>query len=165
MRLQAIGIAIRRARQTQKLTQARLATAAGVSRVTLNQLEGGLFPDLGIRKVQAILGQLGLALAVEPVVKERKPDFVSMACTTASVSFKSALAEDELIQSLLSGKAPLGRRPHLRTLLDEGSDSLLRGLVDEVGGWTKPGRVEKNLARLARELGSKRDTRTWLMTD
>jgi hypothetical protein len=139
--------------------------AAGVSRVTLNQLEGGLFADLGVRKVQAILGKLGLALAVEQVVKERKPDFVSMACTTASVSFKNILTEDELIRALLSGKAPSGKRPHLRALLDEGSGSLLRGLVAEAAGWSKPGKVEKNLATLAKELGSTRDTKTWLTTD
>lgn len=30
----------------------------------LNQLENGLFPDLGVKKLRAILDQVGLALAI-----------------------------------------------------------------------------------------------------
>lgn len=162
MRLQELGFAIRRARSDQGLTQAQLASATGLSRVTLNQLESGLIRDLGVRKVQTILSTLGLAFALKPVVKDRKPDFIRMACTTASVSFREPLTGDELIQALLSGKAPPRRKPHLRTLLDEGTPGLLRGLINEISVWTKPGRVEKNLVKLAAELKVTRDTGNWL---
>ena len=154
MRLQELGYEIRRARLASGLTQAQLASAAGLTRTTLNQLENGVFPDLGVRKVQAILEKLGLALSIQPAGKRHRPDFIRMACTTANVSYKSALTEDELIQALLTGKIPPRRRPHLRTLLDEATPAQLVGLVSEVSQWAKPGRVEKNISKIAAEIGS-----------
>jgi len=164
VRLQELGYAIRQARLERGLTQARLANAAGLSRTTLNQLENGLFPDLGVRKVLAILEKLRLDLAVQPVPETRRPDFIRMACTTANVSYKIALTEDELIRALLTGKTPAGKRPHLRALLDEAAPELLRGLVGEAGKWTKPSRVEKNLGKIAHDVGAARRMATWLKT-
>ncbi len=152
MRLQEIGYQIRQARAAQGLTQAQLSAAAGVSRTTLNQLENGLFPDLGIKKLRAILEQVGLALTIGPAQKTSAPDFIRMACTTASVSFRNALTEDELIRALLTGKIPPAKRPHFRTLLDEATPALRQGLIEEAGRWTKPGRVERNLAMIARDI-------------
>lgn len=162
MRLQQFGHEIRKARLARDLTQAQLAAAAGLSRTTLNQLENGLFPDLGVKKVQAILDRLGLDLTVEPAQKTRHPDFIQMACTTASVSFKESLAPDELVHALLSGKIPRNRRPHLRTLLEEAPRPLLEGLVQEVGKWAKPGKVAGNVEKIAVELGVSQRTRHWL---
>lgn len=164
MRLQDIGYQIRQARLERGLTQAQLALAAKVSRTTLNQLESGLFPDLGVKKLRAILDQLGLALTIQPAEKAAAPDFVSMACTTANVSFRDALSEDELIRALLTGKIPAGRRPHFRTLFDEAAPALLHGLAQEVSRWTKPGRLEKNLGKIAGEINSKRGVDVWLKT-
>jgi len=160
MRLQELGYTIRKARLGLGLTQAKLASGAGLSRTTLNLLENGLFPDLGIRKVKAILDQLGLTLLVQPAA--RVNDFVRMACTTANVSYRSSLTEDELVRALLNGKVPAGKRPHLRTLLEEAPAGLLRGLVKQASEWSKPGRVEKNLALIADEVGSSRKIRAWL---
>jgi transcriptional regulator with XRE-family HTH domain len=154
MRLQELGYAIRQARIAQGMTQARLARASGVSRVTLNQLENGLFPDLGVRKIEALLGNLGLELAVNEKPARPGTDFISMASTSASVSFKEPLSDDELIRVLLTGKVPANRRPHMRALFDEASPAMLRGLLEEVSRWTKPGRAEKNLAVLAKSLGT-----------
>jgi transcriptional regulator with XRE-family HTH domain len=164
MRAQELGYAIRRRRIERDLTQAQLAAAAGLSRTTLNQLETGLFTDLGVRKLQAILDQLGLTLSIREAPRASRPDFIRMACTTASVSYKSALTEDELVRSLISGKVPPGKRPHLRALLDEATTSLLKGLVRETSRWTKPGRVKKNIARIAREVGASRRIDEWLTT-
>src|SRR6266581_2414961 len=146
MRLQEIGYEIRRARLGRGMTQAALAKAAGLSRVTLNQLETGVFPDLGAKKLQGLLEHLGLTLALQPAEGRRGSDFVRVAATTASVSFKQPLTEDELIRALLTGKIPPGKRPHLRLLFEEAAPSLMRGLINELSQWTKPGRVEKNLA-------------------
>ena len=156
MRVLELGYAIRQARTRQGMTQARLARASGISRVTLNQLENGLFPDLGIRKVQALLKNLGLELAIAESASRHNPDFVGMASTSASVSFRKALSDEELIRILLTGKVPPDKRPHMRALLDEASPKLLQGLLEEVGRWTKPGRVEKNMATIARTLGTAR---------
>jgi DNA-binding XRE family transcriptional regulator len=164
VRLQELGFEIRRARQARALTQAKLATAAGLSRTTLNLLENGVFPDLGVKKLSAILDQVGLLLTVHQAPKAAPQDFIRMACTTASVSYRHPLTEDQLIRALLDGKIPAGRKPHMRTLFDEATPALLKGLVAEVSRWTKPGRVEKNLARISRGIGSTRKFTEWLKT-
>ncbi len=84
--------------------------------------------------------------------KKRGPDFVRMACISASVSFRERLTEDELVRALLSGKVPRNRRPHLRSLLEEAPDTLLKGLLEQVDERTKPGKVEKNLLKIAAAL-------------
>lgn len=162
MRLQELGHEIRKARTARGLTQAQLAVSAGLSRTTLNQLENGLFPDLGVKKVQAILENLGLNFAVEQARKPRRPNFIGMACITASVSYKDALSQDALVRTLLSGKVPRNRRPHFRTLLEEAPRPLIEGLVNEVGRWAKPGKVAGNVARIAATLGASRRVQDWL---
>lgn len=164
MRIQEVGSEIRRARQARRLTQAQLARATGLSRETLNLLESGLVRDLGIRKVLAVLDQLGLNVALQQGMRPRRPDYVRMACTSANVSFKSALAEDELIHALVTGKVPAKRGPHLRTLLDEAPVALLQGLVEEAAGWMKPGKLERNLRKLVSDLGVSRSAEGWLKT-
>jgi len=161
--LQAIGQEIRRARLTRGLTQAQLAAAVHITRTTLNRLENGLVKDLGIRKVQAILEELGLALAVERTPR-KAPDFLRLASAAASVSFKTALSERELLHALLTGKVPPNRRPHLRALLEEAPRALLKGLIQQVRGHSTPGKVERNLNRLAVALGLPEDSEKWLTT-
>lgn len=157
MRLQEIGFRLRAARLEQKRTQAQLAKAAGVSRTTLNQLESGLVIDLGVQRLRAILREVGLDLLLGQSNSDPAPDFIRMAATSASVSFRTPLSEDELIRALLTGKVPASRRPHFRTLLEEASPALLQGLVEEARRWTKPGRVERNLAQIASYLNLKRE--------
>lgn len=153
MRLYELGYFIRKARLARGLTQERLAGSAGLSRTTMNQLENGVFPDLGVNKAQAVLDQLGLELRVEPASRTGRPDFVRMACTSASVSFREPLTEKELLRGLLTGGIPRKRRPHFRALFEEVPASVLKGLVHELGKWTSPERVEKNVLRIAESLG------------
>jgi transcriptional regulator with XRE-family HTH domain len=153
MRLYELGYFIRKARLARGLTQERLADAAGLSRTTMNQLENGVFPDLGMNKAQAVLDHLGLELRVEAASKARRPDFIRMACLSASTSFREPLAEKELVRGLLTGAIPRKRRPHFRALFEEVPASVLKGLVHELGKWTSPQRVEKNRRRLAQSLG------------
>src|SRR5688500_4218465 len=136
MRIPELGQALRTARTAQGLTQAELAAAAGLTRNTLNRIENGLFPDLGIRKASALLQKLGLDLEVKAMKsKPTKPDFIEMACASAGVSFKRQLTSDELVQALLSGKAPKDKHAHFIVLLEEAPPALLNGLVQQVGGW------------------------------
>jgi transcriptional regulator with XRE-family HTH domain len=161
MRLPEIGHAIRRARLARKLTQAELASAVGLSRITLNQLESGIVSDLGIRKVQAVMDELGLHLVVTGAERE-PPDFVKIAATAASVSFRERLTPEELVTILLKGRVPAAKRPQMRALLEEATPALMKGLIEEVGRWSKPGRIEKNLARIAHELDAAGNIEQWL---
>jgi transcriptional regulator with XRE-family HTH domain len=162
MRLQEIGSAIRAARAAGVLTQAELAARAGLSRTTLNQLENGVFPDIGVKKVQNILDVLDLNLSVVKAPKKRAPDFVRMACTSANVRYREPLTDDELVHALLSGKVSRNRRSHLRSLLEEAPEAVLKGLVGQVGGWAKPGKVEKNLLKIAEALDASHRVSKWL---
>lgn len=87
-----------------------------------------------------------------------------MACTTANVSYRSALTEEQLIRALLTGKVPLNRAAHIRTLLDEAPVALLTGLAMEAARWASPGKLQRNLSRLAREVGASRGIDEWLKT-
>ena len=162
MRIQELGHEIRRARLARGMTQAELAVAAGISRSTLNLLENGLVRDLGVRKVLAVLDRLGLDLTWQQGGRPRRPDYVRMACTSANVSFKSALTDDELIHALVTGKVPAGRSAHLRSLLNEAPTTLLKGLAEETERWTRPGKLEKNLERLVHDTGASRRIDEWL---
>ena len=154
MVLQELGKAVRKARITRGLTQAQLAAAAGLSRNTLNRLENGLFPDLGVKKAQAILEKLGMELTMKPAkAKSGKADFVGMASSSASVSFKKQLTPEELVHALLSGKATPGKEAHFIALLDEAPGALLKGRLGQVGAWVKPGKIEKNLQKIAAQVG------------
>ena len=165
MRIQELGGEIRKARQARGMTQAQLAREAGLSRETLNLLENGLVRDLGVRKVLAVLDHVGLDLAVQHEPMSRKPDYVHMACVTANVSFKSTLTEDELIHALMTGKVPAKRAPHLRTLIGEAPEALLRGLLREAARWTRPGKLQGNIRKLAQALGVSRSIDAWFKTD
>ena len=162
MKLEEIGNEIRRFRRARGLTQLQLATAAHVTRTTLNQLENGLLKDLGIRKVQAILDQVGLVLKVaDASVEPKSTDFLRLASTSASVSFKDALTEKELLRVLMTGKVPAERRPHMRLLLEEAPRSLVEGLAQQVARWARPGKVERNLDKIAADVGVAATARKW----
>lgn len=164
MRIQELGQEIRRARLARDLTQADLARTTGIARETLNRLERGLVPDLGLRKVLALLDHLGLSMALQHGGRPRRPNYLRMACTTANVSFKTALTEDELMRALITGKVPSGRSAHLRSMLDEAPVAMLTGLAEDAGKWTRPGRLQKNLEQLARDAGASRKIEEWLKT-
>jgi transcriptional regulator with XRE-family HTH domain len=164
VRIQDIGGEIRKAREGRGLTQAQLAREAGLSRETLNLLENGLLRDLGIRKILAVLEHLGLELTLQQASPTRQPDFLQMACTTANVSFRSTLTENELIHALMTGKVPARRAPHLRALLGEAPEPLLRGLVQEAARWARPGKVERNIRKLVQALGVPRNIGQWFKT-
>lgn len=64
--LERIGHGLREQRKKQRLTQAEVAKAAGMSRATLSQLENGSLSELGIKKVLRVAEILGLELALRP---------------------------------------------------------------------------------------------------
>jgi transcriptional regulator with XRE-family HTH domain len=165
MKLEELGHEIRRSRLSRGLTQAQLAEAADITRTTLNQLENGVIKDLGIRKVQALLDQLGLALLLDRTPQPKPPDYLRMASTAASVSFKTTLSERELLRALLTGKVPRDRHAHLRTLLEEAPRTLMKGLIQQLRRSTDPGKLERNLAKIATAVGSPESSNRWMTND
>ena len=61
-----IGRAIREERKMRRLTQGKIAAAAGISRATLSQIENGSIQEIGIRKVMRVLDCLDLELTTRP---------------------------------------------------------------------------------------------------
>jgi transcriptional regulator with XRE-family HTH domain len=61
-----IGRRIRLARKARRLTQAKLATALGMSRTTIGQIENGTVQDIGVRKLIRLMEFLELELRVRP---------------------------------------------------------------------------------------------------
>ncbi len=146
---------LRKSRQEAGLTQEALARLAGVSRVTVNQLENGALPELGCRKLFALLSAVGMELAVVPKATGER-DYLKLACASANVSYKISLKPDELARALLSGKIPAARRSHLRAVFDEAPEPVFEGLLSQVEAWSKPDRVRKNVQALAAQLDSRR---------
>ena len=62
-----IGEEIKKERRRKKITQATIASALGMSRSTISQIENGTVQDVGVRKLIRILDYLGLELKVHPV--------------------------------------------------------------------------------------------------
>ena len=152
MRLAQIGYRIRQGRLARGLTQARLAQDAGIARATLNQFENGLARDLGIAKVLRLLEAVGLEIIFASTPSRRPADYLAVAATAASVGFREALTEDQLLKALLTGKIPDKKRPHFRRLLEDSPPELIGHLTEQVGAWAKRGRVERNLLSIAKVL-------------
>ena len=63
--LSELGATLAVRRRALKLTQAELARRAGVSRELVSRLEGGSVPEVGVRKLIALLAALELELRVD----------------------------------------------------------------------------------------------------
>ncbi len=61
-----IGENIRKERKLRKLSQEKLASALGMSRATISQIESGSVQEIGVRKLMRILDYLDLELRVRP---------------------------------------------------------------------------------------------------
>jgi transcriptional regulator with XRE-family HTH domain len=66
MNLADLGRSVAAARRARRLSQTELGRAAGLSRQTISELERGVVPDLGVRKVARVLEVLELELLVRP---------------------------------------------------------------------------------------------------
>lgn len=162
MSLPDISAEVLRRRLAMGLTQAELAARAGLSRATVNAIENDTVPDIGARKLASLLEALGARLDVSTIPDKRSPDFLKIAATSASVSFREPLTPSELRKILLTGRVPRRKRPHVRAVLNEAPEPLWRGLAEQVGGLVTRDRFASNVANLARKLGSTRNLAAWL---
>ncbi|MDG9883931.1 helix-turn-helix transcriptional regulator [Pseudomonas putida CSV86] len=69
--MEAIGRTIKNLRKQKGLSQSELASQLGMSRSTISGIENNTVPEIGIRKVEAILNMLGYTLTA--VAQRRRP--------------------------------------------------------------------------------------------
>lgn len=145
------------------LSQAQVAALSGLSRQTVNQIETCAAPDLGLNKAERLASVLGLTLRVDAGrPKSSKPPRMSplvRAAATASVSYRTRLAEPTLKRILISGEVPERYIPHLYALLDDAPVSLLGAVAEQLSdaGELSSETVWKNYRKLARQVKSRRE--------
>ncbi|WP_175917170.1 helix-turn-helix transcriptional regulator [Burkholderia pyrrocinia] len=116
MQLHEIGQAAAKRRAELDLTQAQLAKLAGLSRLTVNQLETGKLKDLGINKLIPLLGLLGIELMTRARPAQNG---LYKAVVSANVSYKGELTERLLADALTTGHIPEGYESQFSVILDE----------------------------------------------
>ncbi|MYN16793.1 helix-turn-helix domain-containing protein [Rugamonas sp. FT107W] len=117
MNLAQIGGEIHSKRIQAGLLQEHVAKFAGLSRVTINQLENGTLKDLGYTKLKAVMDILGLDM--ETVQPSGLKSALTVAARSISTSYRDVMTPDMLSMVLRSGQAPDQFQPHLMALLDE----------------------------------------------
>jgi transcriptional regulator with XRE-family HTH domain len=117
MNLSHIGNEIHHKRVQAGLLQEHVARFAGLSRVTINQLENGTLKDLGYTKLKAVMDVLGLDMA--PVAQSGLKSALAIAARSISTSYRDVMSAEALSAALRSGVAPEQFEPHLMALLDE----------------------------------------------
>lgn len=117
MNLAQIGDEIHSKRVQVGLLQEHVAKFAGLSRVTVNQLENGTLKDLGYTKLKAVMDVLGLDMTT--VRPARLTSALAVAARSISTSYREIMTPEMLSMTLRSGVVPEQFQPHLMALLDE----------------------------------------------
>ena len=156
MDLVELGATIRRTRLASGISQAQLARMAGVSRATINYAETGR-SAIGADALLRILPPLGLSIASTRSVagREDRPA-VELLATSASVSFKETIPVAEVERALVTGTFADPWLPHITTIIDEASNSLLLRAVREIAAQTflPAATIWRNLRSLAEAVSS-----------
>jgi transcriptional regulator with XRE-family HTH domain len=160
MYFEEFGPKIRQARTAKKLTQEALARATNLSRTTINQLESGASPDIGVKKLLAVLDVLGLDLDVTKKSRKQPTDFLELACLSANVSYRGKLGKEELARALVTGKAPKDKRPQLRVVFDELPPSIFDGLVRQAAAFCSADKLAQNVSAIAKAIHSQKRSPT-----
>ena len=156
MNLADIGQLVHARRTALGLSQAQLATMSGLSRATINQLEGGSLVDLGAAKLIALLDLVGISL--DAGARKGQQGALQSVSQSASVSYKTVLNPNALAAAMVDGALPKGITPHVATLLDEAPLSLIVAAVEEVASASSksPKLLWKHVFHWARDLHSPR---------
>jgi len=147
---------IRSARRASGVSQAQLARMAGVSRATVNYAEQGrsaLRADALLR----LLAPLGLSIAgALPHADDTPTDAVAQLAASASVSYRKPMPVSAVERALTSGEYESEWLPHIATMVDEASDSLLLRAVREAAAKssTPAHRIWRNLTTIAHSVTS-----------
>lgn len=150
MDLAQVGSAVHRARLKTGLLQEQLAKIAGLSRVTINQLENGTLNDLGYAKLKSVMDILSLDMETTSASTPRGA--LVVAARSISTSYKDVVTPDLLKTMLRSGEAPEQYHAHLMSLLDEVPVPLVVRAVNEAATPDVPVKqIMKHLGLWARE--------------
>lgn len=143
------------------LTQERLAALAGLSRVTINQLETGRIANLSLTHAESLANVLGYGLGVVGVRRpgDDLPRALDVAARTASVSYGDAIPVDALRSAFLQGVVAPSYIPQLRALLDEAPVGVLADVVHQLEreGGAQPAVTWQKMRGLAAALGCRRE--------
>lgn len=134
-----------------QLSQAQLAKLAGLSRLTINQLEAGKMKDLGASKLITLLAVLGLNLDIVP---QANRSGLFKAAVSANVSYHNSFTPHDLESALASGTIPPGCESQFSVILDEVPVSIVVKAVEEAAAHTgmRPKQMWKHLANWSRDL-------------
>lgn len=151
MHLREIGQRVTARRNELQLTQAQLAKLSGLSRLTINQLEGGSLKDLGAVKLLHLLNVLGLDLTL---VDKKRDRGLFKAAVAANVSYRRSMTEEELADVLATGELSLDLEAPMSALLDEAPVPMIVSAVEEASEkrGVPPKQVWKHLSRWSRDL-------------
>lgn len=125
---------VKRQRAEMGLTQERLAELAGLSRVTINQLETGKITNLSLTNAEQLANVLGYGLGVTGV-REKKNEgsqALETAARTASVAYGELIPVETLRSAFLKGVVPPNYIPQLRVLLDEAPVGVLSAITKQL---------------------------------
>lgn len=150
MNLTQIGGEIHSRRVQAGLLQEHLARFAGLSRVTINQLENGTLKDLGFTKLKAVMDILGIDM--ETVQPSGLKSALAIAARAAGTSYREVLTPDMLALILRSGEAPEHFQPHLMAFLDEVPLPVVVKAIAEAATLDVPAKkIMKNLSCWAKQ--------------
>lgn len=150
MNLAQIGGEIHNKRVQAGLLQEHLAKFAGLSRVTINQLENGTLKDLGYSKLKAVMDIVGIDM--ETVQPSGLKSALAIAARSISTSYRDVVTPEMLSLMLRSGQAPEQFQPHLMALLDETPLSVVVKAVTEAATPDVPAKkIMKNLSSWAEQ--------------
>ncbi|WP_373987794.1 helix-turn-helix domain-containing protein [Duganella sp. BuS-21] len=150
MNLAQVGGEIYTQRIQAGLLQEQVAKFAGLSRVTINQLENGTLKDLGYTKLKSVMDVLGLDM--KTVQHAGLNSALATAARSVSTSYRDMLTPDMLSMMLRSGQAPERFQPHLMALLDETPLPVVVKAVAEAATADVPAKkIMKNLSQWAKQ--------------
>lgn len=153
MDIHSIGKQVRQMRLALGISQVTLARLAGLTRVTIGNLEAGKLRDLGFQKVLRICELLGLNLSTSTPAGTH--DWLRIAAQTASTSYGTVMTAAELQAILITGIVPDRLAAHMATLLQEAPPSVVLGAARTAAECTPAGgtplmpAIMKNITAMA----------------
>jgi len=124
-----LGGVIRDARKAVGMSQEDLGHLTGISRVTINYAERGRVA-IGADALLRLTGVLGLSITSTPTTPATPA--AQLLAQQASVSYRESMPAAELEKAFVTGTVPEQWLPHIATILDEASNSLLLRAVREI---------------------------------